>query len=354
MLSGNIMSGNVPVCSFEGRRVTTLRPEMAPLCFRKGGDLEWWLGTRAIDRHRTNSRALKKILRLGDTSDLNTVLRVHGATITDNFWVRTSEEETLCWEDVRFSEDIFADLALTGSADSITRTYTPEHLRTPTPELTNTGSYEKCWKRINEKWTMLKLATTEELFSEIFIYRLGKKLGFHMAEYFALDGYSASPDFTSGCVNFEPAANLVGENEDYEFVYDALMTLSPDLVQQYLDILFMDALVLNVDRHTQNFGFLRNQTSGEIIGMAPNFDNNMALISRGYAADPEHFANPLAEMFIDLLHSKGIPYSFPSLSQDIVNDIANSVLPEADIDRDYVQKFVWTNYRKLGKIQNQD
>lgn len=49
-------------------------------------------------------------------------------------------------------------------------------------------------------------------------------------------------------------ANLVQDNEDYDYNYDVLQNLNPPLVKPYLDILFMDALVFNVDRHTQNYG----------------------------------------------------------------------------------------------------
>ena len=102
MIKGWIMSGDIAVASFHGRVVTPILPERCPLCFQKGGDLEAWLESRAIDRHRTNSRILKRILRLGDTSDLNTALHVHGATITDNYWVKTEDEANLTWADLRF------------------------------------------------------------------------------------------------------------------------------------------------------------------------------------------------------------------------------------------------------------
>lgn len=90
MLSGFVMSGDTPVARFDGCIVTPIAPNRAPLCFRNGGDLEHWLESRAVERHRTNSRILKRILRLGDTSDLSTVLRSHGATITDNYWGQDS------------------------------------------------------------------------------------------------------------------------------------------------------------------------------------------------------------------------------------------------------------------------
>ena len=166
MINGWIMSGDTAVASFHGRVVTPILPERCPLCFQKGGDLEAWLESRAIDRHRTNSRILKRILRLGDTSDLNTALHVHGATITDNYWVKTEDEANLTWADVGFRENYFADLALSGRFSSIAKNYTPEELRTATPELTNIGSYEKCWRQQDGHWVMVKSGTLEEHFSE--------------------------------------------------------------------------------------------------------------------------------------------------------------------------------------------
>ena len=208
MLTGLIMSGDTPVARFSGRAVTPILPSRAPLCFRNGGDLEAWLEMRAIDRHRTNSRILKRVLRLGDTSDLNTVLRVHGATITDNYWVKTDAEQDLCWEKVRFSQNYFADVALHGSFDSFSKQYTPEQLRTPTPELTNIGSYEKCWRLIDGEWVMLKQGSICEIYSEVFTAKLGKRLGFRMADYQVIDGCAATTDFTEGRLNFEPMAYL--------------------------------------------------------------------------------------------------------------------------------------------------
>ena len=74
-ITGYVMSGDTPVARFDGSRVTPILENRTPLCFRRSGDLVDWLEHRAVDRHRTNSRVLKRILRLGDTSDLNTALR---------------------------------------------------------------------------------------------------------------------------------------------------------------------------------------------------------------------------------------------------------------------------------------
>ena len=176
---------------------------------------------------------------------------------------------------------------------------------------------------------------------------LGKHLGFDMAEYALSGAYVVSRDFTEGRLNFEPMANLVQENEDYDFNYDVLQTLNPSLLKPYLDILFMDALAFNVDRHTQNYGLLRSRETGEILSMAPNFDNNMALISRGYASDLSNIANPLIGQFQELLRERSIQYPVPKLTKGALEAIVNETMPDAEIRRDYVAQFVWQNYERL-------
>lgn len=349
-VQGHIMSGDTPVARFEGRRVSPILPERAPLCFRSGGDLEDWLERRAIDRHRTNSRVLKRILRLGDTSDLSTALRVHGATVTDNYWVRMDGED-VSWDRIAFSEDYFADIALRCGIGDFTRDFSQEQLRTPTPELTNTGSFEKCWRLVGGTWTMLKASTSEERFSEIFIAKLCAAMGLPAAGYYNLDGYTASPDFTGGRTNFEPMRNLVQDDEDYDRSYEALEAFGKGLERQYLDILFMDALVLNPDRHTENYGILRDRKTGGILSMAPNFDNNLALISRGYGKDGKIPANPMAGYFHELLESRGITYRYPALPDgpELLR-LAREASAGMDIDLGYVLRMVRSNYERLSGI----
>ena len=104
-----------------------------------------------------------------------------------------------------------------------------------------------------------------------------------MAVYERREGCIKSLDFTDGAsVNFEPASAFMGDNEDYLDVVAALEKLCPDAIPDYVRLIFMDTLCANPDRHTNNFGLLRDTVTGKLIGLAPNYDNNMALISRGY------------------------------------------------------------------------
>ena len=109
----------------------------------------------------------------------------------------------------------------------------------------------------------------------------------------------------------------------------------------------MDALCFNMDRHTYNYGFLRDRETGAVVSMAPNFDNNIALVSRGYFSSPVGTSNLLIGLFVDLLRERGLHYEVPELSADAVLDVAKSVLPGEDVDRSHVATLVLDRYRRL-------
>ena len=279
-----ILSGNTVVAVWQNGNLIVKNNNLLPMYLKRISNADMWLETRAIDSHRANSRLLKKALRLAEKDDVSTVAHVNAATITDNYWIREIGSE-LTYDDIKFSDDYFSNLALKGNYDSFNRAASSNKSRTP--ELTNTGSFEKCWKLRNGKWWMYKRANHSEMFSELFVYELGIALGFNMAVYERGDGYIKSLDFTdSASVNFEPASTFMGDNEDYIDVVKALKNICPEVIPDYIRLIFMDTIVANPDRHTNNFGLLRDTQTGKIIGFAPNYDNNMALIARGYPSKP--------------------------------------------------------------------
>ncbi len=280
-----IMSGDTVVAVWQNGELIIKNNDLLPLYLKRMPNADVWLETRAIDSHRANSRLLKKALRLAEKDDVSTVAHVNAATITDNYWIRPIGSD-LTYNDVKFSDDYFSNLALKGNYDSFNKAATSKKSRTP--ELTNVGSFEKCWKLRDNKWWMYKKATHNEMFSEVFVYELGKELGFNMAIYERGSGFIKSLDFTKGAsVNFEPASTFMGDNEDYLDVIKALKGICPTAIPDYIRMIFMDTITANPDRHTNNFGLLRDTKTGKIIGFAPNYDNNMALIARGYPSNPK-------------------------------------------------------------------
>ena len=318
-----ILSGDTLVATWNDNNLTVHSESLLPLYFKTFDDSDLWLKSRAIDNKRANSRLLKKALRLENKDDISTVIHVNASTITDNYWIRPIGS-TLTYADVKFDNDYFASLALKGNYDSFNKAASRGH--TKSPELTNVGSFEKCWKLKDGKWWMHKKATLTEMFSELFVYELGTALGMNMARYEKGTGCIKSLDFTSqGSVNFEPASAFMGDNEDYLDVIEALEGMRPEAIPDYIKLIFMDTICANPDRHTNNFGLMRDVKNGKLLGLAPNYDNNMALISRGYPAKPN--ANDLLiSLFRDVMDAYPEYKEYiPTVTEEIIDTVIQKI-----------------------------
>lgn len=339
-----ILNGDTVTAEWANNKLNVINRSLLPLYLNYTGNVEKWLETRAIDSHRTNSRLLKKALRLTEKDDINSVLSVNAVTITDRYWIKPVDSD-LCYNDVRFDNDYFANLALTGSYDSFNKAAAGQFSKTP--ELTNTGSFEKCWKLINGKWWMYKKANHDEMFSELFIYHLGVDSGFNMAEYKRGRGVIKTKDFTdNAAMNFEPAFNFMNDNEDYIATLDTLRDLCPDCIGDYVKMLFLDTVCANPDRHTFNFGIIRDIETGDILGLAPNFDNNMALISRGYPKNIKRKNDVLVRLFNELIrYDNRLKKYIPELTEEIILNVIKSV--GMRVRSKEITEFIMNGYKQL-------
>lgn len=339
-----IMSKDIITARWQGGVFEVIDENLLPLYLKNTGNVQKWLETRAIDSHRANSRLLKKALRLTEKDDFETVISVNAATITDRYWIKPINS-SLKYEEVRFDDDYFSNLALTGSYDSFNKAAASK--RTKTPELTNTGSYEKCWKLVNGQWWMYKRANHNEMFSELFIYELGRRLGFNMAEYVRGRGVVKTKDFTDNArVNFESAYSFMGDNEDYIDNLNTLKKLCPSCIGDYVRMLFLDTVCANPDRHTFNYGVLRDTDSGKITELAPNFDNNMALISRGYPKNIKRKNDILVKLFNELVDfDSSLEKYIPSLKGDMVTDVIKSM--NMRVKSKNIEEFIMNGYEKI-------
>lgn len=192
---------------------------------------------------------------------------------------------------------------------------------------------------------MTKSGTPKELFSELLTYYLGEACGFDMAKYRIVDGYIETDDFTGGTYNFDPMYGAALEDEDYATNWNALYRIDPTmgLCRQFLDIIYLYTLVFNVDRHTFNYGVLRDKETGTVVRMAPNFDNNLSLISRGYGKDPRNSSHMLINMFGSLLRYTGFKYNQPWIDDSKLRELitrATEEFVDSSIDREYVFEFL--------------
>jgi len=347
-ISGVLMSKNTALADVRNGEIIILNEQLLPLYLKNFRNIEAWLLSRAIDTHRTNSRLLKRALRLTNADEIQLVLNVNAATITDTYWFK-EENCNLTYEDVRFKYNFFDKLALYGDPDSFNNEYSR------TPELTNIGSFEKCWRIIDGKWWLYKQGNDFEQFSELFIYEFGKALGFNMAFYEKDGDFIRSLDFTDGAkVNFELAEGLVGDDEDYVKNFECLNALSPVAAQQYVEMLYLDEICFNMDRHTKNYGILRDVSSGKVLGLAPNFDNNIALISRGYPKNIERQNDKLIGMFVELLQNSTdaadyfIRIRHPEITESLIMECCKKV--PIEVDSKYICRFILNGYKRIQEL----
>jgi hypothetical protein len=64
------MSCDTIIAEIKNGEIFSGKQALLPLYLKNFGNLEHWLEGRAIDSHRTNSRLLKKALRLSHADDV--------------------------------------------------------------------------------------------------------------------------------------------------------------------------------------------------------------------------------------------------------------------------------------------
>lgn len=286
--TGYLMMEDDIVGEFENGMLLFLDEERAPLIVKRTRLLTPFLSLRIIDSSRTNARLLKRALGIQEEDDAKLSLYAYGASISDNYWFKAKHSK-LKYRDICFDNDVYSDLSLKGEISIF-----PNKLSL-TPELTTSGSFEKGWKKKEGHWYLYKNESKLQVFSELAAHRVCKLLGINTAEYDFSDGFIRSRNFAE-MYNFSPIIEIAGEDDSYQHIYDVLTPLGDSFVKDYLKILYVDALLCNVDRHNENLGLMRDKKDGHLVCLAPNFDNNLCLV--GY--DHPLTLDPRKEGFMKL------------------------------------------------------
>lgn len=214
-----------------------------------------------------------------------------GLSLNDTFWLKP-QGCNLSWKDVNPYENPictdFASLVLkamkAGLINNVNRTI-------QSPDFALTGSYDKKWKRINGNIYLIKTGRESyddrEVFSEFYAYQIAKilKIQSLCTEYSLIKSVFSGKEriatkcklFTSETDGFIPVEfiNLKGMT-DAEYA----ISVGKASYRNFLIMCLLDSLILNIDRHDGNFGYLVNNDKHTIITMAPIFDNNLSLLCK--------------------------------------------------------------------------
>ena len=292
-LTGCVMNGDRVVARFEKGALVDIDEKHCPLVIRRTHSIEKFLKLRVLDMSRTNARILKKVLHIDVDEDYKASLYSYALSVSDHYWFKPKHSK-LTYQDVEFDNDALFDTSLKGEVNVF------YHKAKLSPELTTTGSFEKGWRYIDRQWWLYKSGNDKQFFSELFCSRFAELIGIPTVKYELDHGYIRCLNF-SPVYNFEPMAAIADDNEDYDYLFNLLYAMDPKLAKEYLKLIFFDTAVNNIDRHNENLGLLRDYRSGRIVSLAPNFDNNLALIATTDSLNANLKKDGFVEVFVRFL-----------------------------------------------------
>lgn len=280
-----------------------------------------WLQKRVIPKNRAYVAEILKTfgLSINDTKGIIDICK--GLSLNDSYWVVPSDfagtfAQYNLYEN-RFSE-ILSLVAYTGIGQS-------DAAFTTSPELTTNGMLPKAWRFIPGEGIYLYKGGTfgaantgNEPYSEYYASQVAQAMGLNAVTYELENwkGITASRCklFTDIDTAYIPIGRIVREG-GLKACLDYYKELGEGPYEQVKSMLVFDAVIYNEDRHFGNFGVLRDNHSGEIIGAAPIFDNGLSLFN---------FAMP--DDFKDLdsyAKTRGTPYgvSFESICREVMGPV---------------------------------
>lgn len=246
---------------------------------------DWWID-RSIPASRSGVRKALETLNLSDTRMLLT--KCFGLSLSDQYWIRPVDREDLHWKDINFfnhpfSEDI-GDVLL-GKADK------KGVFNFNSPDNTSDGYLKKRWKIIDGKRCLIKAGSAPLMlqpFNEVIASIIMEKLNIpHVTYSLIWDDeipYSVCEDFITSETELVSAWRIMqatkrdNSTSIYRHYLNCCEALGiPDITHAVDQMIVLDYIIANEDRHLNNFGLVRNAETLEWIGVAPIFDSGSSL-----------------------------------------------------------------------------
>lgn len=266
--------------------VNEAEKHLLPLDLSLTGDsIAKWLKSRTIPKNRAYVHNFLSKCNLNLNRPMNIIKVSKGLSLNDCYWVveegfsGTFEKYNLY--DNRFSR-VLALIAFTGYGSSVRSSLAS------CPEFTTNGMLPKCWRRVNGEIKLYKGGTSgasntgNEPYCEYYAAQIAKELGISAIDY-GLSKWkgalcSTCVLFTSKEYAFLPVGKVVTSG-GMEAVASYYEKMGAAYAKALADMLVLDAIICNTDRHFGNFGFLVDNRTNEIVAPAPLFDHGNSLFN---------------------------------------------------------------------------
>ncbi len=255
-----------------------------------------WLEKRIIPKNRAFVDEILKTLGLSVNNTKGIIDVCKGLSLNDSYWVvsmgfKGTFGEYNLYEN-RFSS-VLALVAYTGVGQS-------NEAFTTSPELTTQGMLRKAWRFIEGDGIYLYKGGTEgaantgrEPYSEFYACQIAERMGLHAVHY-DLENWkdilaSKCRLFTDINTSFISIGRIV-KGGGIQACLDFYESIGREAAEELKSMLVFDAVIYNEDRHFGNFGILRDNHSGKILGPAPIFDNGLSLFNYAMPDDIQNLA----------------------------------------------------------------
>ena len=245
---------------------------------------EWWTD-RSIPASRSGIRDALETLNLTDTKMLLT--RCFGLSLSDQYWIKP-ENSDLTWDRINFFENPFSDDIgdiLFGKREK------NGEFDFSSPDNTSDGCLKKCWKIIDGKRCLVKAGSNpfqQQPLNEVIASKIMERLNIPHVSYSVVwsEGlpYSICEDFVSPETDLVSAWRVMqtikkdNSTSAYRHYVNCCEELGVNDIIHALDqMIVLDYIIANEDRHLNNFGLLRNAETLEWLGAAPIFDSGTSL-----------------------------------------------------------------------------
>lgn len=315
-----------------------------------------WFKGRGIPLWRDDLDLLLSKLNISAPAEL--LDKAFGLSLSDQYWIKPYDSK-IEYKDINFFEHDFNDAEFTDATFS-NSTETSTKISLISPNNTTDGRLKKTWIIEEGKRYLLKGGYKNEVlqpFNEALASMISSRLGFNHVTY-TLEVIkdkvvSKCECFINENTELVSAYQILYNNCDKDNAYETYISLLEkhgikDARSSLEDMFILDYIMLNEDRHLNNFGIIRDVQTLNWIGTAPIFDTGESLNIIDYS-DEEVIINGDGRFFYNVSNFDNILDNIKDLKKYDLNKL-DGICEEFDELLHKYQHITKMTDRRINKI----
>ena len=341
---------------------------------------DWWVD-RSIPASRSGVKKALEVLNISNPKILLT--KCFGLSLSDQYWIKPQNED-ISWETVNFFDNEFSeDIGDVLWGKQLNKDDVNYH----SPDNTSDGCLKKRWKIVNGKRCLLKSGSTpfmQQPFNEVIASIIMNRLNVPHVSYSVIfdengQPYSICEDFITGNTELVSAWRVMQANKKrsdvsvYQHYINCCELYGINNIVHAIDqMIVVDYIIANEDRHQNNFGLVRDANTLEWLYPAPIYDSGSSLgydkltnqILSGKTIECKPFKKTHEEQLnlvtsfdwisFDALKGldKDIKKVFENAGEYVDEDRVNAIISSVESRIEYLQGMAMSNRQTVDNIND--